>query len=214
MTTPPVGVLPHNVVKIHFTLFGGSATASTGLAMSGGSPASTVGALQQWATAAFAGIKGAVAGNLDILLTPTCSLSGITVAYMVGRKQQAAAVSSGASEPGSGATAVLPPQAALVFSSLTDRTGKSYRGRNYWPATGALLTAAGVYTVTQALVDEFAAVVGAAAAAAPTGGMQHVIYSPTLDVATPVTGYRVDAVIDTQRRRGFRGQTGAVTLSV
>lgn len=214
MTTPPAGVLPHNVVRIHFSLFGGAANASTGLAMSGGSPAATVGALQQWATAAFAGIKGAVAGQLDILLTPACSLTGVSVAYMVGRKQQANALSSGAAEPGSGTPAILPPQAALVFSSLTDRTGKSYRGRNYWPATAAQLTAGGVYTVTQALVDEFAAVVAAAAAAAPTGGMQHVIYSNLLDVATPVTSYRCDAVIDTQRRRGFNGQAGAVTLSV
>lgn len=214
MTSPPVGVLPHNVVRIHFSLFSGSATASTGLAMAGGSPAATVGALQQWATAAFAGIKGAVAGNLDILLTPTCGLTAVSVAYMTGRKQIANAVSSGTAEPGSGATAILPPQAALVFSSLTDRTGKSYRGRNYWPATGALLTSAGLYTVTQALVDEFAAVVAAAAAAAPTGGMQHVIYSNQLDVVTPVTAYRCDSVVDTQRRRGFKGQPGIQVLSV
>jgi hypothetical protein len=214
MTSPPVGVLPYNLARIHFSLFSGAATASTGLAMHGGSPAATVGALQQWATAAFVAVKGAVAGNLDILLTPTCSLSAVSVAYMVGRKQQANAVSSGAGEPGAGALNILPPQASLVFSSTTDRTGKSYRGRNYWPATGATLTTGGLYAVTQALVDEFAAVVAAVASSAPTGGMGHVIYSNLLDVVTPVTGYRCDAVIDTQRRRGFRGQPGVVTLAI
>jgi hypothetical protein len=44
--------------------------------------------------------------------------------------------------------------------------------------------------------------------------MGHVIYSNLLDVVTPVTGYRCDAVIDTQRRRGFRGQPGVVTLAI
>lgn len=100
---------------------------------------------------------------------------------------------------------VHPSQTACVFSNRSDQAGRSRRGRNYWPAVGQELNGAtGRLAVADrdALANAWADLVLAVADAASEGTpLVFSIYSPTLDVLTPVSAVQCGDVLDTQRRR-------------
>lgn len=96
-------------------------------------------------------------------------------------------------------------QDSVCVSLLTGRPGRSYRGRQYWPALGAAIstttgrlagpTPANVAQDVKDLADMIID-------AAPSSFQGHLaVYSPKLNVVTPVTQISVGDVIDTQRRR-------------
>lgn len=112
------------------------------------------------------------------------------------------------SPPIDGAFAEPPEgnQVALVVTHTTDQTGRSFRGRSYMPGMRAAVLTSNAWTVgiLSEVLSDFLQLNADAAAA----GWQHVVASrvsggvPRASVlATPVTGYRVDSVPDTQRRR-------------
>lgn len=98
-----------------------------------------------------------------------------------------------------------PNQVAVVSTLMTERAGRSYKGRMYWPALGAGmvagtgrldasirdLIASGVASLLSDIADENP---GAAV-------LVPVVLSRTKREVTPVTAVRVGDVLDTQRRR-------------
>lgn len=95
-------------------------------------------------------------------------------------------------------------QTSLVFSLLTGRAGRSYRGRIYWPALGAVIEADGRVQTSriQNAANQMAEFLKDAGRRG--GGQPDVdpgVYSSTLDVWTPIESVEVGNVLDTQRRR-------------
>ena len=101
---------------------------------------------------------------------------------------------------GSG-TVTAPFQVAIGVSLLTNRAGRSYRGRFYWPALGPSIVATGKITDAAALSSEFAELLAVLGNIDGTSTAIPVIYSATQNVLTPVSAVRVGDVLDTQRRR-------------
>lgn len=116
-------------------------------------------------------------------------------------------VSAGLPITGTNANLPAPNNVAAVVSFLTDLRGRSYRGRNYvpgipepsWQDSTAITTAAAA-----ALAAAYADLEDVATAT----GAEHVVVSKfhnnaprVAGVATPVTAYRVDTKLDSQRRR-------------
>ncbi len=102
---------------------------------------------------------------------------------------------------------ILPDFVALCVSVITEKFGRSYRGRMFLPATGSGVssTNSSSSTLVQAHVDHLAAHmnnlgsgVGGARLATP------VVYSRHLDVITPITRLTIDNKFDTQRGRKSR----------
>ena len=204
MTEPvpvPVGTVRHNSVKIHFSINGGSSSASTTIYFSGPTFNSSAGQLQTWADAAAAGIVGAVGPELTGMLSTSTEIQGLTCAYGEGREQHAAAFAEVVPIVGIG-TVPRPGQDALVFSLRTARTGKSYRGRLYWPYSGGAVNDTGqaVFTGPAALA-ELRAVIAGFQADSPSAGLVPVVWSRMKDLVTPVTAFSTDFAVDTQRRR-------------
>lgn len=183
---------------------------STGITMTGagGEVVTDLAELQTWADNAAAFIEGLdMPAELTDALGPN-TLADITEvavqAYGAVGGITAQAVSTVDGVDGTG-TVAHPPQVAMVFSGRTGLAGGSRRGRNYWPALGQSLNAV---TARVSLTDRLALVaawidfVAAMADAADQGVLTGpVVYSPTLDLVTPVTSYQVGDVLDTQRRR-------------
>lgn len=96
-------------------------------------------------------------------------------------------------------------QTSLVFSLLSGRPGRSYRGRMYWPGLGAAISfSTGRLSTPTAQQAADAMSVFLKDAGRRGGGqpdVDPVIYSPKLDIVTPVTQVEVGDVLDTQRRR-------------
>jgi hypothetical protein len=106
----------------------------------------------------------------------------------------------------------IPPQCSAVVTLLTGRPGRSYRGRQYWPAftettldpTGRMTAAAQV-----ALKNFMVAWMGAVNTALAFRSL--VVISPTLGEGFPITEVKVGNVFDTQRSR--RDDTTEVYVS-
>lgn len=100
------------------------------------------------------------------------------------------------------AVLTMPPQACAVFSLQTDLPGPSYRGRTYWPALGASISAdLKSSTAKQAGEDLVELVRDIETSLEVLTPVQWAVYSPKLGVLTPVSRVRAGDVIDTQRRR-------------
>lgn len=102
--------------------------------------------------------------------------------------------------------ASVPNNVALVTTFQTDLRGRSYRGRAYLPgiSADALVSSTEVDTGTAAAVN---AAFGALNGALPLA-YQHVVISNqnnnvmrTVAARTPVTSYRTEVRLDSQRRR-------------
>lgn len=112
------------------------------------------------------------------------------------------------SHAGSGSSTMPPLQVAVVASLRTGRSGRSYRGRQYWPGGYAM-----VQTSNAKLSDTQCDAYGAAAAewgAIMKEGAQTAlgnndiywgVFSRVQDTVTPVAQVLVDNVADVQRRR-------------
>jgi len=105
-----------------------------------------------------------------------------------------------------GASAALPGNVTVAISFRTESRGRSYRGRNYFIGLGeGSVTNDTVNSgIVTALVDAYEALAASVAAL----GAVHVVVSRVsggvereTGVTTPVTAYRVDSTVDSQRRR-------------
>lgn len=205
------GVLPHNKAFLNFTNETGQ-VASIGLAVSSPSPITSQAALSTWATASAAWIVSNIGTSLTGLMDASTSIVSVKMAYMVGTRQVAAATSLLSTAKVGTGTTPLPGQVSCVFSLLSALTGKSYRGRSYWPATGAAIGASGRFTAVLAtLATQFDLLIKGAisgAAGAP-GAAAMAIYSATHDVCTSISNIRVGDVPDIQRRRRQKGEVTA-----
>lgn len=101
--------------------------------------------------------------------------------------------------PGS-ATLTLPNQCAMVLTELTNRPGRSYRGRMYLPILSGSAVASGKWgpTVCDAVAGAFATAFGAFN---NIGDGKVSVMSSRTSAITQVSSLYVDDVIDTQRRR-------------
>lgn len=100
----------------------------------------------------------------------------------------------------------VPNNSTLVTTFQTDLRGRSYRGRAYWYG----IAAANLFNSTEADPSYAAALTAAFAAINSylTSGFAHVVISyqnnnvvRTTAARTPVTGYRTEVRMDSQRRR-------------
>lgn len=145
-----------------------------------------------------------VAGPLRQLMSTSLALTTVRVEAIADGEVVQVAEVDGLDLPG---TAIMTkvPQTALVLSLLTGRPGRSYRGRMYWPACGAAINQ-GTGRLSNPTIAQVAEaydnlVVEIGIASDQETSLVPVVYSPTLNVVTPVTQVSVGDVLDTQRRR-------------
>lgn len=171
----------------------------------GTGPVKTFEDLQAWAEA-IADLDGATYSALRDLLSPSGSLTKIKVSYIdsAGITAQLAEADVEGSKWVSTAQLRCPQQVACVLSLSTGRPGRSYRGRMFWPAWGATMSASFyLSTPTPAEVAEDAAayLTAIGAAAGVEFAMIPMVNSVKLGTTTEVTAVRVGRILDTQRRR-------------
>lgn len=176
-------------VSVHYALAGGGAILDP------------VG-LQTWATRA--------AGVLDAGETPYNDLAGLlsTVGgadrvdiYGYGPTGPAIATANASCAFSGGGTLRAPFDTAVAFSLNTDRAGRSYRGRIFWPGLGVLVGTNGRWNATFDHAVDMANLLQALGNTDGTVTAQLQVYSPTRNEVTPVTSVRVGNVTDSQRRR-------------
>lgn len=97
----------------------------------------------------------------------------------------------------------MPAQVSAVASLRTGLSGRSYRGRFYWPAIGETMadTLSFVAGAAPALCEEFRDFIVDIGATGPNGTLIPVVHSATLDLLTAVSEVAVGSIPDTQRRR-------------
>ena len=181
---------------------------STGITYAGpgGETDETQVGLQSWADTIAAGLNVALTGTrIDAVLGIANELDLVTVQYYAATGGVAKQAIAAVTDVAGGATANKPLTTSIVYSLRTALPGASFRGRNYWPAPAASIGQSG-FLVTPDLpqdhADEWALLLeflGESSALTPTP-VPHV-YSPTLNLVTPVTTIQVGDVPDTQRRR-------------
>ena len=198
-----------NRIRLSGTSFG-SETWSIHIDLSDIGPGTQSGAVSDyedlltWAQGIAGHTFWSAAGAFRQMLSPDGFLRSVRVEALGSNNLIQAAEVDGLAIQGTGVVR-MPPQAATVVSLLTGRPGRSYRGRIYVPAWGGSLVSPGgrlgsptttqvaenVRTIKDICVDECPA----------TFVPKMVVYSPKLDVVTPVTQLSVGDVVDTQRRR-------------
>jgi hypothetical protein len=145
-------------------------------------------------------------GDMRSLLGSAATVNKVRIYWYptVASAAAAAGESSGASVAGSGTT-VLPLQSALVYTLVTARPGRSYRGRMYWPVLTQAIPADGKLPTTSitlaARALSFVQMLETLSQEAPLATMAPVVVSKAQNVVTEVTAVRVGNVVDTQRRR-------------
>lgn len=109
-------------------------------------------------------------------------------------------------EPGSITGEGLPNNCAMVVTKLTLNTGRSFRGRTYLANIAESNVAGNVIDTT--FVANVVAAFVTLRATLTAGGLSMVVVSyytngvvRTTPVATPITGFRADTRVDSQRRR-------------
>ncbi len=172
----------------------------------GGDLPETPAELQGWANTVHQLLAGPDAPvNLLLAGDDSVTVDRVTCYWYPG-PGPAAAVGASTEAPVdfAGGSVSLPPQVSVVLSLLTGFPGGSYRGRLYWPATACTLgsnynltgpTAASLASSAAQFLDD------AGITQQTATNLQASVYSPTLDVMTPVIGVSVGNVLDTQRRR-------------
>lgn len=111
----------------------------------------------------------------------------------------------GGANPGTGATGLQSPRTCLVATTLTPNSGRSFRGRNYIPATA--LTLGADLQASAAACTAFAT--AHAALLTALGAHSDPVYTTSipvvasfkLGVTTGITQIRCDSLVDVQRRR-------------
>ena len=201
--------VPHNKVIVSFTN-SDNQVSSISVVVSSPSPVVTQANLSAWAVSSAAWIQANIGASLKALYDAGTSLASVKCLYMLGKVQVAGAIAQLVTPvPGTGATP-HPAQVAAVFSLLTPLSGKSFRGRIYWPADGAAINAGGTFSgslATQALDMSLFLKGGiSAVAGAPAAGVI-AVYSVTRDLVTTVNNLRAGNVPDIQRRRRQKSET-------
>lgn len=189
-------------ITLHWTLDGGGAVTNQT-------------DLQSWADNAAAVLDGLETNQATLanLLSTVSEVERVDL-YAYGDSGPAVAQAS-ASCSGAGLGAIEAPfQVAAVMSLLTGRPGASYRGRAYWPAMGATMGSGGTFSEAAGAATDFAELITELGDIDGTSTAICVVYSPTLDVVTPVTSVRVGNVLDTQRRRRDRVPESFSTVGI
>lgn len=156
-------------------------------------------------------------GALAALLSSSAAINKVRWEYRNGTTLEQAAEWTATPLPGQG-TMTKVFQTSLVFSLLTGRPGRSYRGRIFWPALGATISSS-TGRLTGPTIGEAASEMAAFLKdAGRRGGLQPdvdpVVYSTLLDVVTPVTSVSVGNILDTQRRRRDSLVEGRATAAI
>lgn len=162
----------------------------------------TLGDLETWAT-----------GNLLPNLSSDLSLYNLTATSQ--QSSSAPVVELGVSPPvaGSLANPSVANNVTLATTFLTALRGRSYRGRAYTPGIDRTQLTTSTRYLTS-LVSAITAAYAAINASLTVAGAEHAVISTqnggaprVTGVATPVTGYRTESFVDSQRRRlAGRGQ--------
>lgn len=140
--------------------------------------------------------------NLIGMHVTTCRLLRVD-AYFGSAGGSIPAVSTEAPQDGNGGTGMCPPNTAILIKKLTNSAGRKNRGRMYVPGTPESITdnvgdigssnetgfntALGLFFNQLILVPNVLGLV--------------LLHSDDLDAPTPITGFKVDRKVATQRRR-------------
>lgn len=161
--------------------------------------------LTEWAQAiaTFIGSGAIVGPRMLSCLTAEGTITDVTAYYYRTGEQQARNVGQASLVKSGTGTVRMPAQSSVVCSLRTAVSGRSFRGRFYWPAIGETMTDTLKFTAgaAPALAPEFAALVSGVATASPVVALLPKVYSPTRDLLTTVSAVSVGDVPDTQRRR-------------
>jgi len=135
------------------------------------------------------------------LFHSSCSFTGIQVRGITD-PTEGADVLFDTPVPGQNTGQCLPPFTSCVVTFTTGKIGRSYRGRNFlWPTSEANQDAGMLISgYTDAVVD-YAEAIQSVGSGVETAVYAQVIWSPTLAIATPVTGATPRATLHLQRRR-------------
>lgn len=200
-------MVAHNVVRINGSLPGGEVWSVTPKFNRPSGPVTEYEDLERWA--------GVVAGTMETWATSNVfrqllSTSGYIDSVRVEARNaanqltQAAEVQLSPSLQGNGVANKIY-QSCVVFTFLTGRPGRSYKGRMYWPALAASLSAN--LRLSQSTIDSYATngvelleMIGGAGATDGEFPIP-VVVSQTTGVATAITAVRVGDILDIQRRR-------------
>lgn len=161
--------------------------------------------LADLAAALVAAINGA---SVKGLFPATWSLIEVRAIAMESQFGPAVSASSGLPIVGTRAGAQLPNNVALVLTKRTSARGRSFRGRLYFgPLVEADVTD---NTVTPAIVTSIIGNLGAVLLTVVGASFTHKLQvvsrftnnvARSEGIATPVTGWTSDGIIDSQRRR-------------
>lgn len=160
--------------------------------------------LQDWATAAAVVLTGTTYNDVLTMFSTATRILRVRTYYYPGPGPALTTGTANLSSPKAGSgTCNRPPQCAASVSLLTAFAGQSYRGRFYLPWLGGTMDPATLKSsVPLNAPTQLAALLNALGAASPgTVDLEPHVYSPTLDVLTPVSTLRIGDVVDTQRRR-------------
>lgn len=181
---------------------------STGISFAGATPGALVETqedLQTWANAIKADWLPLTFPTLfDVL--GSGGFAGVVRTEVYGSDNALVRAAESAAIPVEGTSPLnCPAQTSVVCSLLTGISGRSFRGRSYWPALGLEITTdlvIGTGNAPAEIAADFSGLLTMVADNAPgiepTGP---VVYSTVLDLVTPVTSISVGNVPDTQRRR-------------
>lgn len=104
--------------------------------------------------------------------------------------------------PGEQTGDAVPPQDAAVITWTTGLIGRSYRGRSYvWPMHEGSVSAGAINSGYATALGVFATSAMSVASALLSLNWTLQVWSPTLQIATPVVGYVVRPYLRSQRRR-------------
>jgi len=208
-------------VAITGTMYGGEIWA-TGFWVQGGVPANASDAgdtAAAWVEALFStgtvGATNAAAQTLQALAASDTTATLLTVyCYPTGGPHASYQGAAVIAANGSGnATQNTPNQTCAVVSLRTALTGRSHRGRMYWPATSPDGTSHGQLpgSTTQTLAASWGTCFGGWAADGTKG--VPAVMSQTLSALTPISRIVMDTRLDIQRRRANREAVIATSSS-
>jgi hypothetical protein len=146
-------------------------------------------------------VAAATTGNPNALIDSDSGYDTVTVySYLTSSGRATHIAEASIARAGTGSSGVLPNQAALVVTLLTDNAGRRSRGRVYLPCNGLDLAtgqaAGGTVTNVATWFANFLTALNG-----DLGDQHVVVLSQVGEVSTPITSTRVDSKIDTQRRR-------------
>lgn len=200
-------MVAHNVVRINGSLPGGEVWSVTPKFNRPSGPVTEYEDLERWAGVVAGTMEAWGSGNVfRTLLSTAGTIDSVRIEARNAANQltQAAEVQLTPSLPGiSPANKMF--QSCVVFTFLTGRPGRSYKGRMYWPALAASLNTQ--LRMAQSTIDSYATngvelleMIGGAGATDGEFPIP-VVVSQTTGVSTPITSVRVGDILDIQRRR-------------